>query len=427
MFESLGVFGLLGSGFVSKAGTGLSVLTKYLAAGGMVWAGSKIIPPLVSPDRERLKKAFRAADICIKSKRISPVDGKSYEAFTYPQIKRIRKKDGQLAITFRLPIGFNPADLERKEYVFRQTFGPHAYLVRSDDRFYRLIVTPPLPVMVPYVFEVVQKAFTKTGGLPVYVGTTRSGKPICYDMREKPHLGIVGVTGYGKSSFLRTILCSWMQHFRPDQLRLYLGDLKKTEFQQFRDVHHVERVAVRKKEVTAMLREVANILDARSTMFGKIGATNLQQYQKKTGEQLPFIVVCIDEVALLQKDKLAHEYLEEIGAVGRALGVFLLLSQQRVDSEIMNGRLKNNLTVRLAFRMSDALNSRMFIENDAAAQLGVPGRAIVKEPDRISEVQTPWLSEEEAERIIERFKTEKDVGCSDIIEHQEEIIFGELI
>ncbi|WP_019123586.1 FtsK/SpoIIIE domain-containing protein [Brevibacillus massiliensis] len=424
---------LFGGKFVGlatyKLGPPLITIGKYAAAGYGFWACMQA-PRMISSRydmRYRMIQAFKAGGIYNVHKRRDYGDGQIKEVREYPWIERISRTTSALTISFRLPPGYSPESLKQREYVFRQEFGQYAKLVIGDV-VHQVVVATPLPSMVPYSYPLVQRVFDKVGGLPVFAGITESGQPITYDMRRNPHLGIVGVTGYGKSSALRVLLCSWLQYFSPEQLRLYLGDLKKTEFQQYSGIPHVEHVAINRLEVITMLQDVCRLMDNRSTLLGRAGATNIDQYQKRTGKTLPYVVVCIDEVALLSKEKAAHEYLEEIGAIGRALGVFLILSQQRVDSEIIGGRLKNNLTVRVAYRMSDALNSRMFLDNDAAAQLSVPGRAIVKEPDRISEVQIPWLSEEEAEKIIDQYRiAENDVVTTDTHVQEEEIIFGELI
>ncbi len=410
------LFSLLGHSFLGwpmhNIASGMAVLAKSFAGCYGAWACLQA-PQLVSREsriRAQMLKAFQAAKIYNVHKRRDYGDGQIKDYLEYPRINCISSTDQSISVTFRLPPGFNPKVLEERAFVFQQIFGPHAQLVMGSN-VYQLEVTFPLPKSVPYSYPLIEKAFRQTGGLPVFAGIDESGEPVCYDMRQKPHLGVVGVTGFGKSSYLRVLLCSWLQFFGPEQIRLYLGDLKKTEFQQYHGVPHVDRIAVARRDVVIMLREVVQLMDQRSALLGRAGATNLEQYQKKMNKSLPIVVVCIDEVALLQKEKAAHECLDEIGAIGRALGVFLILSQQRADSEVLGGRLKNNLTVRMAYRMSDALNSRMFLDSDAAAQLAVPGRAIVKEPDRMSEVQTPWLSEEDAEVIIDRFRV--SLACKD--------------
>lgn len=425
MFELPSYFvGLFGY----KIFTGVDVLFKSLAVGGVVYGVSKV-PAIIGTNRHKMTKAFMAAQIGIKVKK-TDFNGKSYEILKMPKIMRISKTGNELRVAFRLPIGLNPSELEKKEFVFRQLFGENARLVKNSELYYTMIVDNALSSMIPYDFVSVRKEFKRIKGLPVFAGFNREGKAIAYDMKMKPHLGIVGVTGFGKSSFLRVLLCSWLQYFSSDELELYMGDLKKTEFGGYSNIPHVKQIAITKSETLRMLQKVSSIIDDRGKLLNKLGATNIDQYKKKTGKHLSYVVVCVDEVALLSKEKNIHEILEEIGAVGRALGVFLILSQQRADAEIISGRLKNNLTVRIAFRMSDALNSRMFLDSDIASTLEVAGRCIVKEPDQMNEVQTPWLDEEEAEEILSRYKSDSPkFGSETLVYHEqepEEIIYGEL-
>ena len=49
----------------------------------------------------------------------------------------------------------------------------------------------------------------------------------------------------------------------------------------------------------------------------------------------------------------------KISAVGRALGVFLMLSMQRPDAKVLDGKLKLNMTVRMGFRCADSINSNI--------------------------------------------------------------------
>ncbi|MGQ7173789.1 hypothetical protein ACUOCP_53900, partial [Escherichia sp. R-CC3] len=51
-------------------------------------------------------------------------------------------------------------------------------------------------------------------------------------------------------------------------------------------------------------------------------------------KQKPYILLAIDEVAMLQDEKECMTTIEKISAVGRALGVFLMLSMQRPDAKV---------------------------------------------------------------------------------------------
>lgn len=72
--------------------------------------------------------------------------------------------------------------------------------------------------------------------------------------------------------------------------------------------------------------------------------------------------------------------IEEISTIGRALGVYLILSMQRPDADVLDGKLKNNLTVRMAFRHADEINSRITIGSGEAAEIkqSEKGRMVLK-------------------------------------------------
>ncbi len=119
-----------------------------------------------------------------------------------------------------------------------------------------MIVDNALPYMIPYDFVSVIKEFKRINGLPVFAGFNRERKAIAYDMKMKPHLGVVGTTGFGKSSFLSVLLCSWLQYFSPDDLELYMGDLKKVEFWGYSNIPHVKQIAISRSDVLRMLQKV---------------------------------------------------------------------------------------------------------------------------------------------------------------------------
>ena len=50
----------------------------------------------------------------------------------------------------------------------------------------------------------------------------------------------------------------------------------------------------------------------------------------------------------------------KISAVGRALGVFLMLSMQRPDAKVLDGKLKLNMTVRMGLLLT-ALIARSWV------------------------------------------------------------------
>ncbi|MNG20857.1 hypothetical protein D3C84_1051530 [compost metagenome] len=61
----------------------------------------------------------------------------------------------------------------------------------------------------------------------------------------------------------------------------------------------------------------------------------------------------------LIEEKDSFKLIKKLGAIGRALGIFLILSMQRPDRETLNSYIKNCMTVRMAFRHGDITNSQI--------------------------------------------------------------------
>src|SRR5699024_8880319 len=123
-------------------------------------------------------------------------------------------------------------------------------------------------------------------------------------------------------------------------------------------------------------------------------------------QKLPYIVICIDEVALLKKEKDIMDILEEISSIGRSLGVFIILSMQRPDAKLLDGKLKVNLTVRMGFQTADAINSKI-IGTPGSEKIQIPSRMLMKINSGLQEIQCPWLDNDEAKKLLEPYKIKK--------------------
>ncbi|WP_319007199.1 FtsK/SpoIIIE domain-containing protein, partial [Bacillus thuringiensis] len=159
--------------------------------------------------------------------------------------------------------------------------------------------------------------------LPVVVGRDQFGNTIVYDMVDSntPHLLIAGETGSGKSSMVRVILATLIQHMSPEHLHLYLGDLKNSEFHFLRRVKHVKYVCMEEHEMTSMLSKLWKEVLHRRKLMEEYELGHIDEYNQITKDKpLPYIFIAIDEVAMLQDEKECVTIIEKISAVGRSLG-----------------------------------------------------------------------------------------------------------
>ncbi|HDR5269082.1 DNA translocase FtsK [Bacillus thuringiensis] len=346
----------------------------------------------------------------------------------YPTIHDVYEGKESVRYTFTLPNGVDPAQIHKKWFCFQQILGENLMMEGNIKKFV-LHVFHSNASLQPYDYSYKQwQPLLKQYRLPVVVGRDQFGNTIVYDMVDSntPHLLIAGETGSGKSSMVRVILATLIQHMSPEHLHLYLGDLKNSEFHFLRRVRHVKYVCMEEHEMTSMLSKLWKEVLHRRKLMEEYELGHIDEYNQIIKDKLlPYIFIAIDEVAMLQDEKECVTIIEKISAVGRSLGIFLMLSMQRPDAKILDGKLKLNLTVRMGFKCADLINSNI-VGTPGSENLSQSGQMIIK-LDGLKKVQAPFLALDQAKEIIEPYRLSKEQSVKkEEQEHQEDKVFGVL-
>ena len=81
----------------------------------------------------------------------------------------------------------------------------------------------------------------------------------------------------------------------------------------------------------------------------------------------------MDEFHVLLDSKntkqLVIDGVKRLGSKARAAGIHLVLATQRPDAKSVPGEIKNNLTGRIALRVTEGLNSRIILDQSGAEEL----------------------------------------------------------
>ncbi|CAM4399496.1 cell division protein FtsK [Bacillus manliponensis] len=342
----------------------------------------------------------------------------------YPKIHAISEDDERTQYVFTLPNGLDPERIQKRWFCFQQILGRNIK-IEGDIKRFILNVYSSKTGLNPYSYSYSQiKSQLSQCKLPIMIGKDEFGNYLIYDMVEQPQLLIAGETGSGKSSMLRVILTTLIQYMPVQKLQLHLGDLKRSEFHFLNKVEHVVGIYKDKKSLAAALLKLRLELEKRGNLLDETELSHIDEYNKTANEPLPYIVVCIDEVALLHGDSNVMDVLDDIAAAGRALGMFLILSMQRPDAEVLNSRVKSNLTVRIAFQAADKINSRIILGTEGAEAIDRPGEMLIK-LKKLMRIQAPHLELEKAKKIIKPYKVKEKCKLVLLEEPQQEL-FGVL-
>lgn len=319
----------------------------------------------------------------------------------YPSLLKIDQQERRQSFVFSVPKGMNPEEFTNRVYVFKQHFGQYITLEVNEQRGILQVYTKGLPSEFIYNYINIQK-YMQGMKLPIVCGRNLDGETFVFDLAKHPHILISGETGSGKSSEIRSIVTTLIQTKPATQLRFVLGDLKRSEFHLFKTMKHVDGVYHTASELLPALKKIKKEMSKRGDLLDEAGVNSIYDLKEK----LSSIIVCIDEVVLLKKETDIMDILEEISSIGRSLGVFIILSMQRPDAKLLDGKLKVNLTVRMGFQTADATNSKI-IGTPGAEKLNTPGRMILKINSSLQEIQCPWLENDMARKLLQTFKREE--------------------
>lgn len=315
---------------------------------------------------------------------------------------------GAYEYAYQVPSGFSIKELERHVDAFYAACG---CAVELQDRAGVVVVRvfpDDFPDKIPYSPEFLKL----TEGREVVVGFDRTGKPITHNFRV-PHQLVAGMSGYGKTDYLRWLLLQLISRFTPQELSIDIIDMKGFSFLPFRNVPHV-RVVRDLSGAVDVLQTGAKLMRDRSKEIWDSGDRSLtDRYQWK--------LIIIDEAAQIAPDlmpkgddkdlaKLADEAAAQIAGVGREVSVGLFYCTQRPDSEVINPLVKANCDATFCFKTKTESNSMIVLDRPGAEKLPhkKPGRGLYATDDLV-QVLVPYVGKDEAwDEVLRPYIKEKD-------------------
>lgn len=220
--------------------------------------------------------------------------------------------------------------------------------------------------------------------------------PATLHLGDRPAHGLlVGRTGSGKSTLLHTLIHATCARYSPDEVQLWLVDLKEgVEFARYGldpVLPHLRVVAsdADREFALAVLATLRGEAERRGAAFRTApggSVASLASYRGATGEILPRVVLIMDEFHLLLAGddhvaQAAWDHLDYLVREGRSFGVHLLLASQSLGGlgSAAIGRYRllfDQMALRVALRSSDE-DSRLALGDDAATKLDGLGACVV--------------------------------------------------
>lgn len=215
--------------------------------------------------------------------------------------------------------------------------------------------------------------------LVVCVGEQET-QPLFLDLVSSgPHAVVTGMTGSGKTEFLRAWLMALCCSYPADELSLLIVDFKGgAGFQDFEELPHVAGIVtdLNAHEVhRAVMSLHAEVLFREKVLVDQ-RVTDIRELPR-TGELSRLIVVVDEYRALLERFPEFAQLFIDLTSRGRALGIHVVLSSQQVGVA-MGDALLANCALRMSFRVAHKQDSLALLGSDAAYTLDhTPGRGVL--------------------------------------------------
>lgn len=271
-----------------------------------------------------------------------------------------------------------------------------------------------------YLKEILENEVFKNASSPLTMALGKDivGAPFVTDLKKLPHLLIAGTTGSGKSVGINAMLLSLLYRNSPQTLRLMMIDPKMLEFSIYNDIPHLLTPVITeaKKAITALSNMVAE-MERRYKIMSQTRTKNIESYNEKMksegGEQFPYIVVIIDELAdlMMTSGKDVELYIGRLAQMARASGIHLIVATQRPSVDVVTGLIKANLPSRISYRVGQRIDSKVILDQMGAESLLGRGDMLFTPPGSpgVIRLHAPFASEKEIETIVNFLKEQQDV------------------
>ncbi len=204
------------------------------------------------------------------------------------------------------------------------------------------------------------------------------------------HLVVFGASGWGKTTFLRTLITSLAATHSPDELNMYFFDFGGRGLDVLEALPH-RGASIQPSEeerIQRLLRRLEGTLEERKALFSQARADSLLTYNANHPENIqPAILFVIDNFAEFKENyENLMDKMISIAREGRAYGVHLVATGEQSNS--LPGKLFGLFTERIALKLADKAEYTNVVGRGVPGVDDIEGRGFIQVERSALELQT---------------------------------------
>lgn len=243
-------------------------------------------------------------------------------------------------------------------------------------------------------------------------------RPLSICFSENGHHAVCGSVVSGKSTFLQSMIYSFISKYSPDVLQMYLVDYSSHMLVPFENAPHVGGVVYDNQEekLAKLMHMLSMVMDERKKIFQ---GGNYSQYVQAYGIKLPALFIVIDNFsAFREKTKNVYDdIILRLAREGVGYGIYLTVSAAGFGISEIPSQIGDNIRTIISLEQADKFKYMEVLRVNRLnilPETDVRGRGLALVDGRILEFQTA-LSLSAADDFQRGQKIEK--YCTNMCEH----------
>ena len=279
---------------------------------------------------------------------------------------------------------------------------------------------PPLPKIV-YQSDLTETNFKKMWSDSVKEVTLTLGLkdvpeeqyqgPMTLNLKQSGHIALIGSPGYGRTTFLQSMMFNIIRQYRPDQAHMYVFDFGTNGLMPMVDVPHVADYFTvdQEEKIVKSVKRIQEMIAERKRLLSQARVVNLEQYNRYSDETLPNVFLIIDNYDTVKEAPFAESYegmMTKITREGLALGIYIILSGS--SSSTIKSAIFTNIKTRIALYLFEKNELTNIIGSYKKGVKDIKGRAAINDENFTQfQIAQPFKladGEMQHERIAEEIK-----------------------